>query len=291
MRLLIAFLLLLFSLSFAKIKITTTIKPLADIVKEICIDNCEVNYVIPVNMSIHSYEYKYSDLKKIYSSDFFVFIGSGEPQIKKIISNIKEEKLIPVYKIKGINLIKSYEFEEHHIDKHQHDEDETFHPAVWLDPENAKIIASFITFKLIEKDNFNKSIYLENYRIFKEKIDSLLSYGKEKFSKLNSKDFISYHYLYPYFTKRFSLNYLAVIELGHGKKPTIKHLNRIIHLINEKDISSVFASKQFYNEKYLRIIKENTKAKVIKLDPFGENKSYIQMMRTLIDKIYKGLSR
>ncbi|HIQ24882.1 MAG TPA: zinc ABC transporter substrate-binding protein [Persephonella sp.] len=294
MRLLIIFVLTLFSMSFAfaKVKIITTIKPLADIAKEVCNQNCEVNYIIPTNISLHNYEYKYSDLKKIYSADFFVFIGSGEPQIKNIILNIKKENLIPIYEVDGIYLIRKYEFEKHNYNKNKnyHNKDELFHPAIWLDPENAKKIALYIAKKLSEKDKVNKNKYLLNYKSFEEKINNLITYGKNKLSKLKNKDFISYHYLYPYFTNRFSLNYLAVIELGHGKKPTIKHLNYIINLIKIKKIPTIFVSKQFYNERYLRLLKENVSVNIMKLDPFGEGKNYINTIKAIIDKVYKGLN-
>ena len=276
--------------AFAKVKIATTIKPLADIAKEICKENCEVSYVIPPNVSLHNYEYTYSDLKKIYSADFFIFIGSGEPQIGNIISNIKKEKLIPIYKIDGIFLIKEYEFEENSHIEHKH-YNKTFHPAVWLDPENAKKIAFYIVQKLSIKDKVNENKYLLNYKNFEKNVDKLIVYGKSKLSKLKNKNFISYHYLYPYFTKRFSLNYLAVIELGHGKKPTIKHLNHIIKLIKTKNIPAIFVSKQFYNQRYINLIKENTDVSIIKLDPFGENKNYVETLESIIDKVYKGLSK
>lgn len=292
MRLSIIFVLILFSISFAKVKIITTVKPLADIVKEVCNQNCEVNYIIPTNVSLHNYEYKYSDLKKIYSADFFVFIESGEPQIENIILNVKKENLIPIYEVKGIYLIREYEFEGHNHNKNQynHDEDELFHPAIWLDPENAKKIAFYMARKLSEKDKVNKNKYLSNYKNFEEKINDLITYGKNKLSKLKNKNFISYHYLYPYFTNRFLLNYLAVIELGHGKKPTIKHLNHIISLIKTRKIPTIFVSKQFYNERYSRLLKENTSINVMKLDPFGEGSNYIKTIKTIIDKVYKGLN-
>jgi len=292
MRLLIVMLLSLLGISFAKIKIITTIKPLADIAKEVCNQSCEVEYIIPTNISLHNYEYKYSDLKKIYSADFFVFIGAGEPQIDNIVSNVKKDRLIPVYKINGIYLIREYEFEEQHHEEsgHNHHEKELFHPAVWLDPENAKKIAFYIAKKLSEKDKINKNMYLLNYKNFEKNVNNLITYGENKLSKLENKNFVSYHYLYPYFTKRFSLNYIAVIELGHGKKPTIKHLNKIINLIKTKKIPAIFVSKQFYNIKYLNLIKENTTVSIVKLDPFGEGKDYISNIKTIIDKVFEGLN-
>ncbi len=263
--------------SFAKIKITTTIKPLADIVKAVCKDDCEVSYIILPNISFHTYELKISDVKKIYDSDYFVFIGYGEPFLENIKKTVPLKKQIQITKIKGIFLIKN----------ENADEDEKIHPALWLDPANAKVIAKYMKEKL--KGKVDEKKLEKNYQIFEKKINNLLSEGKLKFNQLSKKDFISYHYLYPYFTNRFGLNYVAVIEKGHGKSPTIKHLLKLIKIIQERKIRSIFASIQFYNPKYTDFLTRQTGVKVILLDPFGIKTDYTGMMKTLIEKVYQGL--
>ncbi|RMA93097.1 metal ABC transporter substrate-binding protein [Hydrogenothermus marinus] len=286
MRKILILLLLSIYTSFA-ITITTTVKSVADIVKEITKEKAKVYYIIPPNASIHTYEYKASDLKKVYQSDIFLYIGSGEPNINNIIKLLPKGKQIKVSDIKGIKLIKEFEFKEHTEEqKHHH---ETFHPALWLDPENAKIIAKAVYKRLIKIDPRNKRIYEKNLKSFEKKVDEIIKYGKDKINKLKNKNFISYHYAWPYFTKRFGLKYLAVIELGHGREPTPKHIIKLINLIKTNHIKSIFAAKQFYNPKYADLVKNATKVNIIFLDPFGINKNYIQMIKFNIDKVYEGL--
>ena len=193
---------ILFSFSFAQIKITATIKPLADIAKEIVREKGTVKYIIPPNVSIHFYEYKISDIKAIYDSDIFVFIGIGEPNIKNLEKNATKEK-INVSQLKELHKIKHFEFEEHHHKHKNHNEE--IHPAVWLDPYNGKIIAKAIYEKLISLDPENKDFYKKNLDIFIQKVDKVFAYGKEKFSQLEKKYFISYHYTWPYFVKALIL--------------------------------------------------------------------------------------
>lgn len=277
--------------AFSQVNIVTTIKPIADISKAVCKDKCNISYIIPPNASMHNYAYKISDIKKIYNADIFIFIGPGEPQIDNIIKSIPDKNLLHIADIKGINLIKNFEFKKIHKEKpsgkifHHH---ENFHPAVWLDPINAKHIANAVFKKLAFVDKQNTSFYKENLERFSKKIDNLLKYGYEKLGKLKNKNFISYHYTYPYFTKRFKLNYLAVIEMGHGREPSTKHLIKIINLIKQKNIKSIFATKQFYNSKYGNLVKTQTGVKIIFLDPFGKNKDYIQTIKEIINKIYQG---
>ncbi len=285
MRLLfILFFLILFSSSFAQIKITTTIKPLADIAKEIVKDKGVVKYIIPPNVSVHFYEYKISDIKAIYESDIFIFIGSGEPNIENLQKNAKKEK-INVSQLKELHKIEHFSFHEEHDHKHHG----KIHPAVWLDPYNGKVIARAIYEKLIFLDPKNKDFYKKNLDIFIQNIDELYMYGKKKFSQLKKKYFISYHYTWPYFVKAFDLIYLDVIEIGHGREPTPKHLIEIIKKIKKYKIKSIFAAKQFYNPKYGNLIKKQTDIDIVFLDPFGENKAYIQMLIDNINIVYKKL--
>ncbi len=281
--------LFIFSLSYSKPTVITTIKPLSDIVKEIGKDKVEVSYVIPPFASVHFYEYKISDIKKILKADIFMFIGIGEPNIGSIVKMVPEEKRVKVINIPNLNLIYEFQFEEHHShEEHEHN-GKLPHPALWLDPENAKIIGKYIYKKLSKIDHQNKDFYFKNYKEFERKINSLIKDGKDKFSSLKNKNFVSYHYAYPYFVERFDLNYLAVIELGHGREPTPKHIMEVINKIKKYKVKSLFASKQFYNPKYGRLILNATKIKLVMLDPFGIDKNYIQMMEDLINKVYYGM--
>lgn len=278
MRLLYLFL-SIFIISFsikAQIVITTTVKPIADIVKEVGGEKITVNYIIPPNVNFHIYELKTSDIKKINDSDLFIYIGYGEPNIQSIVKNLPKEKSFKITTLKELALIK----EEH----------EEIHPALWLDPYNSKVIAKFILSYLSEKDPKNKDYYLKNYNQFVDKVDKLILYGKEKFSNLKNKNFVSYHYEFPYFVNRFGLIYLAEIEMGHGREPTPKHLMEVINKIKSNNIKTIFTSKQFYNKKVIDLIVSKTGVKVIFLDSQGENNDYIQMMRYNIDKVYEGLN-
>jgi len=268
---------LLFNFSFGKeINIVTTIKPLADIVKAVGKEKVQVNYIIPPSVNFHLYEYKSSDMKAIYNADLFVFIGAGEPNIDKIEKNVKNK--MKIISLKGLYLLK--ERDEH--------EDE-IHPAVWLDPLNAKIIAKNVYQYLSSKDIQNKDFYLKNYQEFEKNIDEVVNYGNEKFKNLKNKYFVSYHYEFPYFVNRFGLIYLAEIEMGHGREPTPKHILNVISLMKKYNVKTVFTSKQFYNPKTADIVLKQTGAKVIFLDSQGETGDYISMMRFNIDKVYEGL--
>ena len=288
---------LIFSLDvFAKVNVITTVKPLADIFKEIGKDKVNVSYIIPPNISFHLYEYKISDIKKISNADIFVYLGSGEPNVNSLLK-VVNGKVINVGNLIPENLlIREYEFDEDNHsnnkeeDKHHHHHTETFHPAIWLDPRLAILIADKYYKTLIEIDPKNKDYYYKNYSDFILKTVNLYTRWKNKFLSLKHRYFISYHYLYPYLTRAFSLEYLAVIELGHGREPTIKHILHITNLVKEKNIKYIFVSKQFYNPKYLDLLKK-AGINAIYLDPFGLGKGYLKMMDNLLKNIYMGLSK
>lgn len=276
MKILLTLLLVFTTSVFAQVKITTTIKPLSDIVKEVGKDKVSTQYIIPSNVNFHLYEYKPQDLKTIYNSDLFVFIGEGEPSIDSIAKSLPDDKKLKVIDIKSMYLIK----EEDHNE---------IHPAVWLDPENAKVIAKEVANFLSKKDPKNKDFYQRNLQSFINQCDELLNYGKAKFSTLKNRYFVSYHYEFPYFVNRFGLVYLAEIEIGHGREPTPKHLLNVIQKMKRYNVKAIFTSKQFYNPKTVKIVLEQTGAKVVFLDTMGESGSYISMMKFNVDEVYKVL--
>ncbi|WP_457625970.1 metal ABC transporter substrate-binding protein [Persephonella sp.] len=265
--------------SFGNPVVYTTVKPIADLVSYITGEKTE--HLIPPNVSPHIYEFKASDIKKAYKSDLFIYIGSGEPALTGILESIPENRKIKIIDIKGLKLLKE---EEHH--DHHH-----VHPAVWLDPDNAVIIATYVEKRLEKINPSRKSYYRKNLKKFIEEISGLKRYGLGKFKKLKNKKFISYHYAWPYFVRAFHLEYAGVVEMGHGREPTPKHLIKIISLIKKYRIPSIFASVQFYNRRYIDLIKKESGVNVVYLDPFGIDKDYISMMRENIDRIFKGLNQ
>jgi len=281
MRLFLLLFFLIVGLSYGQVKVYTTIKPIADIVS--AITGRETGYLIPPGVSPHIYELKASDLKKvyIYKSDLFIYIGSGEPQLTGLLESIPPERRIKIIDIKGLTLLGEEE------DKHHHH----VHPALWLDPENAIVIARYIENRLEKISPENAAIYRKNLKEFIHRAEEIKNYGIKKFSKLKKKKFISYHYAWPYFTRAFGLEYAGVVEMGHGREPTPKHLIHLIRLIKKENIRSIFAAVQFYNEKYGKLIKKETGVDIVFLDPFGIKMNYIQMMKYNIDRVYTGLSQ
>ncbi|WP_457638800.1 metal ABC transporter substrate-binding protein [Persephonella sp.] len=272
--------LLFFTASFGQIKIYTTVKPVADIIS--AVSGTQVKYLIPPDASPHLYEPRAGQLKEAYQADLFVYIGSGEPKLTGLLQSIPEDKKIKVINIPGLKLYgeEPEEHEHHHV-----------HPAVWLDPKNAVVIARFTADRLAEIDPANADIYRKNLEIFTQKAKTLEKKWKEKISQLKNKKFISYHYAWIYLTNAFGLEYAGVIEMGHGREPTVRHIMKIIKTIKKHRIKTIFSAVQFYNERYIQLIKRETGVSVELLDPFGINKNYIQMMEYNLKKVYTGLSQ
>ena len=284
--------LLFFVNSFAKIYIVSTVKPIGDIAKEIGGEKVKVDYIIPPSVSFHNYEYKFSDMKKLLKANIFLYIGSGEPNIRGMLKNVKG-KAIKVSKIKGVYTINRFEFEN--SDKHQNHQhnniDEKFHPALWLDPSNAIAIGNYLAKVLAKMDPSNKKYYLERAKKFEIKVRRVMYTWEMKYRNLKHKDFVSYHYTFPYFTKAFGLNYVAVIELGHGREPTIKHIIKVSKILRKRNIKFVFFAKQFYNPKYISMLKKSVNVRTIALDPFGVNKNYVEMLEFNLKRIYYYLNK
>ncbi|NPA12916.1 MAG: zinc ABC transporter substrate-binding protein [Aquificae bacterium] len=273
MRLALILFLSLFLTAFGKPKVYTTIKPIADIISYISGE--KVEYLIPPNVSPHIYSVKPQQLKKIQEADLFVYVGNFEHSLEKYITTLPKGKVIEILKIKGLKLI---EEEHHHI-----------HPAVWLDPSNGIVIARYFAEKLSQLDPENREEYYKNLKSFEATLKQLKEEGIQKISTLKNKKFISYHYAWVYFTQAFGLEYIGVIERGHGREPTPKQIKKIITLIKKYKIPVIFSAKQFYNKKYVDLIVKYTGVKVVFLDPFGVDKDYIQMMDFNINQVYKNL--
>lgn len=265
--------------------IVVSIYPLKDIVEQVGGERIIVDYMIPPGASPHTFEPKPSDMKKLEKANIFFLIGGGfEFWADKIVRSLNKKPRIIVLS-RGLPLLKE---ELSHQGR-----GEAFDPHIWLDPIMVVSIVERIRDVLIDSDPSGKAYYAQRSEIFKREILKLHSRITKSAEGFRIREFVTFHSAWNYFSKRYSLRVIGIIEESPGKEASPMHIARIIEEIKKTKGKVVFAEPQF-NPKAAEVIARETGARLFILDPFGDPRikgrnSYIGLMNYNLSILEKAL--
>ena len=112
-------------------------------------------------------------------------------------------------------------------------------PHYWLDPKNAEVITATILEALQRIDPANAAAYEANRAAFLARLQAKLAEWEEKLSALRTTPLVAYHNSWPYFARRFRLDFAAFIETKPGVPPSPSHLAGIVRMMKARNVRIV----------------------------------------------------
>jgi len=286
-----------------KITVVTTLFPLYDFAKNIGQDKVEISLLLPPGVEAHTFEPKPSDITKINNADIFVYTGEFmEPWAHDIIEGA-DKKVKVVDASANIEMMK----EEHeHEEETEHHEAEEEHghehggvdPHIWLDFDNAKIMAENIATTLSEIDPQNAEYYKNNLKSYQSKLSDLDNSYKNSLTTCQSKTIVyGGHYAFGYMGKRYGLAYESAYGISPDSEPSAQDLAGLISQIRTKKIAYVFF-EELVSPKVAETLDKETGAGLLLLNPahnltkdeFEKNESFVSIMEKNLSNLKIGLN-
>ena len=242
------------------LKLVSTIKPIALIVKEIAGSSAESRVLLPPTASPHHFQLKPSDLRHLYQADMVFWVGPGlEAFLDQTLGNLPEA-------VETVALMEHVNVEEG--DAH-----------IWMNPLLVIQVAEAITDKLVAKDRENADIFHQNLEIFKNKLKALDEELVNQFALLKGQGYILQHESLGYFEARYKLQHLTVLNPGAEHQGSVKNLVAVTELLESGAVNCVLLEPQF-SPKQAEILNVSKYSHTFHFDPlFGHSESYIQSMR------------
>ncbi len=254
---------------FAKMRIVTSIFPIADITKNIVKDKAEVNFIIPAEANPHTFEPTPKQAKMIADADVFIGVSKQfDGWVEKFLK--KDAKKIYILN-KPVN------------------------PHIWLSFTKSQLIVSSIRNFLVEIDYKNRNFYRKQSREYAAEIAKLYQKYLKKFSALKNKSVIQYHPAWDYLAADLKLEIAGTIYTGKGKKATIKHLTEILEIAKKRKTKAILCGLGV-KDKVIDIYVQELKGEKVELDTTGnpdiENRnSFLKMLTFNAERIFKALSK
>lgn len=272
----------------ADLRIVTSIKPIHSLASSVMGEMGTVDLLVDGPQSPHGFKLKPSQARQLQDADLIFWIG---PQLETFLvkasnSIARKDVSVPLIDASGLHHV-LYGHHSHGDDhllgpeddlptgntgSHEHHghEDSDRDPHIWLDPENAIVLAEKIAEELARVDPRNGETYIKNARMLVARLRNMSDDIRQQLAGVNDKRFLIFHDAYAHFENRFGLTSSGAITLNPEVLPGARRLRRIDELVDAQDIKCAFVEPQFNNHAW-NFLRKNGELRIAELDPLGLN--------------------
>jgi ABC-type Zn uptake system ZnuABC Zn-binding protein ZnuA len=225
-----------------RIPVVTTTTDLRSLTEAVGGDRIAAVSLVPASMDAEDYQPKPQDVIRLRRARMVVRVGldydlwldrlllqAGEPELQRGGPGYVDASFaIAVLELRGMSVGPG--------DGHAHG---SGNPHYWLDPKNAEIITGTILEALVRIDPGGASGYEANRLAFLARLEAKLKEWEARLSRLDAAPLVAYHNSWPYFARRFRLNFVGFIEIKPGIPPSASHLARMIETMRARSVRIV----------------------------------------------------
>ena len=275
--------------------IMATLFPQYDFARTIAGDRFEVKLLLAPGTESHTYDPGASDMYAIANSALFLYTGDEmEPWAGTLISSLGEDCPEVVDCSQNVPLIK----EDHDHEEEEHDHEHEADPHIWLDMDNAKIMAENICSGLCRIDPENAESYKENCQKLKNELDELDGEFEQLFSDSDTDTIVfGGRFSYIYFIERYGLDYVTAYKsCSASAEPSLADIAEVVDHINESGAKAIYY-EELSEPKVARAIAQDTGIKALEFSTahnvtaqqLESGVTFIDIMRQNIANLREGL--
>jgi ABC-type Zn uptake system ZnuABC Zn-binding protein ZnuA len=225
-----------------RIQIVTTTTDLRSLTEAVGGERIVATSLVPANMDAEDYQARPQDVLRLKNARLVVSVGldydlwldrllvqADKPEIRRGGSGYVDASFgIAALELRGMSVGPG--------DGHAHG---SGNPHYWLDPKNAEIITATILEALTRIDPANRADYEANRLQFLARLQAKLAEWEAELAPLKTMPIIAYHNSWPYFARRFRLDFIGFVELKPNVPPSPAHLAGIVRTMRARDVRIV----------------------------------------------------
>jgi ABC-type Zn uptake system ZnuABC Zn-binding protein ZnuA len=272
-----------------RIQVVTTTTDLRSLTEAVGGDRITAINLVPASMDAEDYQPKPQDVLRLKNARLFVRVGldydlwvdrllvqSGKHEIGRGGPGYVDASFgVAVLELRGMSVGPG--------DGHAHG---SGNPHYWLDPKNAEIVTATILEALARVDPANAAQYEANRLAFLDRLQIKLLEWEEKLAPLKATPIVAYHNSWPYFARRFRLDFVGFIETKPGVPPSPAHLAGIIQTMGARGVRIVVREPN-EPERDIAFVASKTGASVVTLaasvGALPRTEDYISLFEANVD--------
>lgn len=315
----------------AKLNVVTTTEDLADMARQVGGSLVTVSSLVTGVRDPHSLDARPGFMSRVRNADLFIAVGLDlEVGYERAILQGSGNRRVQIganghlYASEGVAVLEK----PTSVSRAQGDIHPYGNPHVWLDPFNARIMATDIANAMVRLDRQNANTYLQNLSRFLSRIDVAMfgealvqKYGAQKLWEMSNagdlgdrlraagdlqrlggwaakmaphagKPIVSYHRTWSYLARRFRLNVAAELEPKPGIPPTPGHLANVVKTMKSRNVK-VILQEPYFSSSAAKSVASQTGARVVVAPPsVGADRaatSYIALIDTIVNRLAEAL--
>lgn len=269
--------------------IVVSLKPLHSLVLAVLGDDGEATLLI--DGSPHVSALRPSQAAALAAARLVFYVGGGLETFLPVETAARQ---VALSETDGLRLLPPSERHAEH-EKHADEQQQTAHENeqngkaadlhIWLDIDNAKILAARIAEELSAVYPQNRAVYAANAAALSRRLDALDDELRQTLAAAAGVPYVVFHDAYRYFERRYGMRAAAVISARPGAPLSVRRLQNIFRKIDETGAVCVFREPQF-SPRRAAAVADNSGARIGLLDPLGADippskELYFQLMRNL----------
>lgn len=255
-------------------ELVATTAPVCQFAQALC-EGTELTVGLVVSDSVsclHDYTLSVNQMVAVEQAETVILSGAG---LEAFMEDALQSKTDRIDCSAGIDLLPS---EESGLDPH-----------IWLDPDNAAIMAANLAAGLSARYPQYAAIFSENLEALLARLSALKADGLAALSGLSCRELVTFHDGFAYFADAFDLTILAAIEEEAGSEASAHDLEAIADLIRDRSLPAVFTEKNG-SASAAGILSRETGCKVGTLDLGLSGSDYFDAMNANIQAILEAMS-
>ena len=225
-----------------RVQVVTTTTDLRSLAEAVGGERIVATSLVPANLDAEEYQPKPQDIQRLKNARMVVRVGldydlwldrmlvqTGNPDIRLGGPGYVDASFgIAVLELRGMSVGPG--------DGHAHG---SGNPHYWLDPRNAEFITAMILEALARIDPANAANYQANRQAFLARLQARLAEWEARLAPFKAIPIVAYHNSWPYFARRFRLDFVGFIELKANVPPSPSHLAGIVGTMRARDVRIV----------------------------------------------------
>ena len=277
-------------------RIVTSIGPIHSLTAGIMVGAGQPKLLLRSGGSPHSSSLRPSDLAAIEHADLIVWVGPEMEQfLAKAIRVARPESVIlSLMQTPGLTLHPVREggiWGNNHQDHH---DEVTSDPHIWLNPQNAILIAEAIRDQLVALDPHRAELYRRNSVALTERLHALDQRLRRQLRPVQATPYIIFHDAYQTFEVHYKLSPSGAVTIDPERRPGARRLRQIRDYLLQSQAVCLFSEPQF-EPRYIEPLTTGTSIRTGILDPLGSSLTpgpelYFNLIQNLVDALVTCLS-
>lgn len=265
------------------LQIATTIRPLQFIAVAIAGEQTRVSAIIDAQSSPHHFNLTPSDRLEIADADLVLWIG---PELEQALTRFlgREEMSGRVIRVSGLPGLSSWTLDNGEFDAH-----------LWLDPQNAVVIAAAIRDRLIAMDADNAAGYRANFDRFNAALEQTMAETRARLAQSRGRPYLVYHNAFQYFEKRFALEHALALLDNPEVQPGMRDLLELRSAVADSAATCLLAEPEANDNLIATVSRDGPPLRRVSVDLLGyelvvDETAYTRLISGLGDRFFECLN-